>query len=1842
VLLSLNLAPVALALQLLAPGDIVTTQSLADAHGGNPSTATSAAVASSPSATAAASPIGVHVTEHTRPRDTAGRAAPADDENDDDDDDAHSARLGAGPYLLACALAYVCSLGLYAAVGAPAVDEARGAAAAVAACVAVLDAVALQRQQREGHHRPCTGRLLLLCGAQRLALVAFGPRRLVLGLALVVLLAGLAIGRDVWARRLPAALDGFDGLVRKCALEQRRRDAAAAAQGSLSLSTADAMEDGVVTAAEACGLVRSAGVPCGGGCGWLARGAALPEAQLPMLVGGFAALLALLPRLPPSLGGSPLPVLLQGLGGDEDGEGEDAVEVSQQLLGGIALLALLASSTADGLHQLWTRLGRPLDDVYVWSLALSWLALLLCEAAVVGYLLEPLRGAVLALALAATLGPLVLLGVAARAAFVRADYCLFVGGSGKQREQTEGGRDRSSASIDGWLDMRPGADERPMAPMLRSTHGGAAGDEMWRRQRNLAMCGACVAGVALLALLGCVLSWLTRPAWLGPCVATLLAEATLVWLGAHKLHHQPTHGSFVAGVAALGSLLHAGSCHVLWTRVMRDGDATATTSGPASEQEALLLLWLVGLPTACLAAGCAYAWHEHSRDAEEATAASATAATPPSASAGLRIATATCVAALLGFVYALDALCLRRLALAFALLCLLALLLAAVQQRLRCGAGRLSPLWRRVAAVGVLATCVLGGAIFVVGRGAQTLAGVTLSAATLVGALLTLAASALRPRPGERWRHWRAPTVLPSFVLVEGEVWPADEAAECAAAAAAVALAWACWAAAAARPRDVGVLVGAATQLATLHAALSAVVAPRRALGLVASHVSAAALHECRGEALRAVLSGERPPPADVGAAAQPSGARARDRTPRAKAAAATAEVRNQAGALRRLSGLVGRAAADSERARGAVAAWPSHRPARREAAAAMLEAEAALREAHEAQARVGALLFCRVLSRGEAASAAAASDLLAWARVRVGGGAKVDRTRLARLSRAERRALEAASSGWRGEAEAKRRLGAMREGEERLAAEARALALAQHDERARRWEARAARAGGAATALRRRLVDLQAEARLLRHECDALAEALPHDATHAEVAAAALPDATADVAALIRASKAEAREAERNLGALRDRHRALQTRARGVQQAAAGAWLEERAANDAALLAVEAATYGLTRAQLDSRRLAQQLQRSLDRMRRADADAEALEGLRCGHHVELLAALAGFDALAQAALRKGLAQATQQLGALKQHRAALGRLLALHLRDADAHEARAQEVRARERAAERRRRRDEEEARRAARRDDEAAWRDEEVRRHAAHAADPLARLVAPLVQRAQAGGGTFEDADFPADDSTLPSAQRGAAWVRAAALVPAGTRPRLFGSDDDDDDGDGLDGLDGGGLDGAGDAGDGGGGAIDPRDISQGELGDCWFLSALSVVALRPELLRNCVVTRRLNAAGAFCARFHKNGAWQTVLIDDRFPAKHGSVAARAPARGQVAATARFASSKQRSELWVSLLEKAYAKLHGSYAALEGGYVDEAMVDLTGGVAGERLRLADERHDLAALGAKLGRYEAAGWLMGAGSAAGSDTATSERGIAQGHAYAVLGVRAVDEHACCAAHLVKLRNPCGAVEWSGDWCDASPLWTPRLRAKLGWHAHAQHDNDDGTFWMGLDDFCEHFERLYVCKLPSPRWHAACVDGEWRGATAGGCANYESCTHNPQFALTITRPTHVLLSLTQADPRMGGGNGDADGDVDSGLDDRADGESFAIGLTVCYKGGRRVEKLYTSDWTRTSGPYAYRRGVSVDVKLEMRGGSDDGAVATSYTLLPCTFKPGQERGFTIRLWSDQSCELEPL
>ena len=219
---------------------------------------------------------------------------------------------------------------------------------------------------------------------------------------------------------------------------------------------------------------------------------------------------------------------------------------------------------------------------------------------------------------------------------------------------------------------------------------------------------------------------------------------------------------------------------------------------------------------------------------------------------------------------------------------------------------------------------------------------------------------------------------------------------------------------------------------------------------------------------------------------------------------------------------------------------------------------------------------------------------------------------------------------------------------------------------------------------------------------------------------------------------------------------------------------------------------------------------------------------------------------------------------------------------------------------------------------------------------------------------------------------------------------------------------------------------------DIVQGSLGDCWFLGALSVLATRQELLEGVFFNLdKHKDAGIFVCRFFKDNAWVYVMIDDRIPVYDNR-------EGQPV----FARCRDSNELWVPLVEKAYAKLHGSYKALIGGYVHYGLSDMTGFppiqmVIKRGHQGFHEEWDKALLWQRLYNYKRWGGLMGCsiqqppGEAKKSHEAEGNNGLRLMHAYSFLDLNEIPTRDG-AQRLCRCRNPWGFGEWLGKWGDES------------------------------------------------------------------------------------------------------------------------------------------------------------------------------------------------------------------
>ena len=277
-----------------------------------------------------------------------------------------------------------------------------------------------------------------------------------------------------------------------------------------------------------------------------------------------------------------------------------------------------------------------------------------------------------------------------------------------------------------------------------------------------------------------------------------------------------------------------------------------------------------------------------------------------------------------------------------------------------------------------------------------------------------------------------------------------------------------------------------------------------------------------------------------------------------------------------------------------------------------------------------------------------------------------------------------------------------------------------------------------------------------------------------------------------------------------------------------------------------------------------------------------------------------------------------------------------------------------------------------------------------------------------------------------------------------------------------------------------------IDSNFIQQGELGDCYFLSALSRIARQPELVRslfddqvNDFLGEEENTinikCGAVVIYFHAFGTKTPVLIDTQIPFKRGT------------RTPRFVHPTDLNvSPWFCLVEKAYAKLNGSYEAIDGGTFPTAIYSLFGYFPDVKWvkDLRDPKKMLKMnIFDRLMKYQRQGSVMGAAihdrhpryplpPGVTADTLL-DLGLVTGHSYVLMKARTEDEK-----NFVCLRNPWGGHEWLGDWSDTSDLWTDELKEALG-----MTESEDGSFWMIDKDFFYYFNKIDIARPIPPEFH---------------------------------------------------------------------------------------------------------------------------------------------------------------
>ena len=258
-----------------------------------------------------------------------------------------------------------------------------------------------------------------------------------------------------------------------------------------------------------------------------------------------------------------------------------------------------------------------------------------------------------------------------------------------------------------------------------------------------------------------------------------------------------------------------------------------------------------------------------------------------------------------------------------------------------------------------------------------------------------------------------------------------------------------------------------------------------------------------------------------------------------------------------------------------------------------------------------------------------------------------------------------------------------------------------------------------------------------------------------------------------------------------------------------------------------------------------------------------------------------------------------------------------------------------------------------------------------------------------------------------------------------------------------------------------------IEPSDILQGGLGDCYFLVCLAGLAEYPPLIGRLFEFDEKNPYGFYPIWLHINGSWKRYIIDDYLPVTKSS--------NQLAF-----SKTEENELWVVLIEKAYAKAYGSFWKIAGGDPVHALRDLTGAPYD---RISDFSNPDEVF-KKLKKANDQKYMMTSFTA---NTQIREEkadtGIVSGHAYSILDVQLYVDSRGRERKIVQMRNPWGKFEWNGDFSDHSDLWRPENKSQYIQPA------DDGIFWIPIEDFVKHYKGVGLLAIkPDYRSNAIKID----------------------------------------------------------------------------------------------------------------------------------------------------------
>ncbi len=225
-----------------------------------------------------------------------------------------------------------------------------------------------------------------------------------------------------------------------------------------------------------------------------------------------------------------------------------------------------------------------------------------------------------------------------------------------------------------------------------------------------------------------------------------------------------------------------------------------------------------------------------------------------------------------------------------------------------------------------------------------------------------------------------------------------------------------------------------------------------------------------------------------------------------------------------------------------------------------------------------------------------------------------------------------------------------------------------------------------------------------------------------------------------------------------------------------------------------------------------------------------------------------------------------------------------------------------------------------------------------------------------------------------------------------------------------------------------------INADDVTQGYIGDCYMMSGLSsVAAANPDLIKNAMHD---NGDGTVTVRFFEG-------VGEGGRPKQVSVTIDTDLPLDSSGGREYGIARDRGELWVPLMEKAFAKWKGGYERIGAGGSASEVFEALSGKASSWDEIKDVKPDALFKRIQVATGKHKPVAAGTFAEDAKNVSYTNTGVHGDHFYTVLG--ATEEN---GAKYVQLRNPWGESEAGND------------------------GKDDGIFKLPLADFVKLYENI--------------------------------------------------------------------------------------------------------------------------------------------------------------------------